>query len=85
MSKNESADRQSVKNELTNTIRENKRERKALSTELNAKGPLTIRQLADATGIPADKVLQHILVMMKSGQVAEVGENSDEYTYDIKR
>ena len=85
MSKNESADRQSVKNELTNTIRENKRERKALSTELNAKGPLTIRQLADGTGIPADKVLQHILVMMKSGQVAEVGENSGEYAYDIKR
>jgi len=85
MSENESAGRQSIKNELTNAIRESKRERKMLSTELNTKGPLTIRQLAHATGIRADKVLQHILVMMKSGQVAEVGESSDEYAYDIKR
>jgi len=85
MSETKSMDKQNVKNELTNAIRESKRERKALSTELSTKGPLSVRQLADATGIPTDKVLQHILVMMKSGQVAVVAENNGEYTYDVKR
>jgi len=85
MSKNESKDRQTVKNELTSGIRESKRERKAISTELNGKGPLTVPELADATGLPPDKVLQHILVMMKSGQVVEAGEKDGGYAYDVKR
>ena len=85
MSRNESKDRGTVKSELTNAIRQSKQERKALSTELDAKGPLTIPQLADATGLSPDKVLQHILVMMKSGQIVEAGEKSGEYTYDVKR
>ena len=84
MSKNEAKDVQTVKNELTNAIRENKRERKAISMQLEAKGPLTIPELADATGLPADKVLQHILVMMKSGEVAEAGEKDGGYAYNIK-
>jgi predicted ArsR family transcriptional regulator len=84
MSKNESKDVQAIKNELTNVIRESKRERNAISTQLEAKGPLTIPELAEVTGLPADKVLQHILVMMRSGQVAEAGEKDGGYTYDVK-
>ena len=84
MNKNEPKHRQIVKNELTNAIRENKHERKAISTQLNARGALTIPELADATGLPADKVLQHILVMMKSGQVVEVGEKDGGYAYEVK-
>jgi predicted ArsR family transcriptional regulator len=85
VNKNEPKHRQTVKNELTNAIRENKHQRKAISTQLNARGALTIPELADATGLPADKVLQHILVMMKSGQVAEVGEKDGGYAYEVKR
>jgi hypothetical protein len=85
MNNNESKDRESVKNELTNAIRESKRERKAISIQLNAGGALTIPELAVATGLPADKVLQHILVMMKSGQVAEAGQKDGGYVYEVKR
>ena len=85
MSKNASKDRETVKNELTSAIRQSKKERKAIATELNARGPLTIPRLADATGLPADEVLQHILVMMKSGQVVEAGEKEGGYAYDVKR
>jgi len=85
MSKNEPKDRQTVKNELTSAIRQSKKERRAITTELNARGPLTIPQLADATGLPADEVLRHILVMMKSGQVVEAGEKDGGYAYDVKR
>jgi len=85
MSKNESKDIETVKNALTSAIRQSKKERKAIATELNARGPLTIPQLADATGLPADHVLQHILVMMKSGQVVEAGEKDGGYAYDVKR
>ena len=83
--KNEARDRQTVKNELTNEIRQNKGERKAILTELSKRGTLTIPQLADATGVAADKVMQHILVMMKSGQVVEAGERDGGYVYDVKR
>jgi len=85
MSKNACKDRQALKNELTNEIRQSKVERKAISSELNSRGPLTVPQLAHATGLAADKVLQHILVMMKSGQVVEAGEKDGGYAYDVKR
>jgi Fic family protein len=85
MSDNEPTDRQSMKNQLTSEIRQFKQERKAISTELGNNGPLTVPQLADATGLAADKVLQHILVMMKSGQVVEAGQRDGGYVYDIKR
>ena len=85
MSKNESKDRQDLKNELTSAIRQSKKERKAISTQLEAKGPLTIPQLADATGLPGEQVLQHILVMMKSGKVVEAGEKDGGYAYEIRR
>jgi len=35
MSKNEPKDRQTVKNELTSAIRQSKKERRAITTELN--------------------------------------------------
>jgi predicted ArsR family transcriptional regulator len=85
MSKNESKDRQTIKNALTSAIRQSKEQRKTITAELNARGPLTIPQLADATGLPPDQVLQHILVMMKSGQVVEAGEKDGGYAYDVKR
>lgn len=85
MSKNESKDRETVKNELTTAIRESKQQRKAISTELNVRGPLTVPQLAEATGLSPDEVLQHVLVMMKSGQVVEAGEKDGGYAYDVKR
>ncbi len=85
MSEDESKDRQTVKKELTSAIRQSKLERKAISTQLNLRGPLTIPQLADSTGLPPDEVLRHILVMMKSGQVVEVGEKDGGYAYDVKR
>lgn len=85
MSTNESKDRQTVKRELTSTIRQSKQDRKAISTVLNAKGPLTVPQLANLTGLPPDKILQHILVMIKSGQVVEAGEKEGGYAYDVKR
>jgi len=85
MNKNKSDDGQTVKNELTSAIRQSKQERKAITTELSARGPLTIPQLADATGLPPDEVLQHVLVMMKSGQVVEAGEKDGGYAYDVRR
>ena len=85
MSENESKDREAVKKELTSAIRQNKQERKAISTTLNERGPLTIPQLADATGLPGDQVLQHILVMIKSGEVVEAGEKDGGYAYDVRR
>ena len=85
MSKDKSEDGRTIRDELTSTIRQSKKERKAITTELSARGPLTIPQLADATGLPPDGVLQHVLVMMKSGQVVEAGEKDGGYAYDVKR
>lgn len=85
MSKEESKDRQSLKNELTNAIRQSNPERKAISTELEARGPLTIPQLADATGLPADEGPQHILVIVNFGEVVEAGEKDGGCAYDVRR
>ena len=85
MSGNELKDKQTVKNEITNAIRQSKQQRKAISSELSARGPLTIPEIANATGLPPDQVLQHVLVMIKSAQIVEMGEKDGGYAYDIKR
>ncbi len=48
-----------------------------------ADGPKTVPEVAEASGLPADQVLWHIIAMKKYDQVSEVGMNGEYYQYQL--
>jgi len=66
-------------------IQEQNRERGLIKKEIKTRGSLTIPELSEATGMQTDKVLNHIIAMMQSGQVMVVGEKGDYFMYDLTR
>jgi predicted transcriptional regulator len=53
---------------------------KALTAE-----PKTVPQTAEATGLPANEVLWHVMAMKKYGLVVEGGMQGDYYTYQMAK
>lgn len=46
-------------------------------------GPLTVPELAEATGLPSDRVLWHVTAMKKYDQVVEAGFDGEYYQYAL--
>ena len=55
--------------------------REMLLVELRKKGPLTMKELSESTGLDRKQLLDHILALRKRGAVTEVGEKENEYVY----
>jgi predicted HTH transcriptional regulator len=71
--------------QITKSIKETQNERRAVSTELRKGGSMTIQELANATGIGAKRILQHLVAMRKNGEVTEVGQRNDGYVYVLRK
>jgi len=52
-----------------------------LLVELRDKGPLTMKELSESTGLGRKQLLDHMLALRKRGVVTEVGEKENEYVY----
>jgi predicted ArsR family transcriptional regulator len=52
-----------------------------LLVELRTKGPLTMKDLSESTGLGRKQLLDHMLALRKRGAVTEVGERENEYIY----
>jgi predicted Rossmann fold nucleotide-binding protein DprA/Smf involved in DNA uptake len=55
--------------------------REMLLVELKKKGPLTMKELSESTGLDRKQLLDHMLALRKRGAVTEVGEKENEYIY----
>lgn len=55
--------------------------RQMLLVELRNKGPLTMKELSESTGLDRKQLLDHMLALRKRGVVTEVGEKENEYIY----
>ena len=55
--------------------------REMLLVELRKRGPLTLKELSESTGLDRKQLLDHILALRKRGAVTEVGEKENEYVY----
>jgi hypothetical protein len=52
-------------------------------TRLLEAGPKTVPALAEALGMPTDKVFWHLIAMKKYGQIAEGEQDGDYFQYRI--
>lgn len=56
---------------------------KAIATALE-KGPRTVPEIAQASGLPSHKILWHVMAMKKYGKIAEADRAGDYYRYELR-
>jgi len=70
--------------EIAETTMKDEMDRQMIIGEIKERGPLTIKELSEATKIPPKQILRHILALRKQGIVSEAGEKEDWYLYKVK-
>lgn len=68
-------------NQIAEDVLIDEMRREMLLVELRKKGPLTMKELSESTGLDRRQLLDHILALRKRGAVTEVGEKENEYLY----
>ncbi|NIM45773.1 MAG: hydrogenase iron-sulfur subunit [Nitrososphaeria archaeon] len=64
-------------------VKQDELERQMMLNEMRAKGPLTIREISDATGLGPDRVFQHMIALRKKGSISEAGEREAKFLYEV--
>ena len=68
-------------NQIAEDVMIDEMRREMLLVELRKKGPLTMKELSESTGLDRKRLLDHMLALRKRGAVTEVGEKENEYVY----
>ncbi len=68
-------------NQIAQDVLIDEMRRQMLMVELRTKGPLTMKDLSESTGLGRKQLLDHMLALRKRGAVTEVGEKENEYIY----
>jgi len=68
---------------VADKIMEDEIERQMIIKEIKERGPLTIKELSEATAISAKEILRHIIALRKIGVISEAGEKEDGYLYKV--
>ncbi|MDH5663441.1 MAG: winged helix-turn-helix domain-containing protein [Candidatus Bathyarchaeota archaeon] len=58
-------------------------ERQMMINAIKQKGPLTIKEMSEATDISPSRILRHIIALRKAGTISEVGEKEHGYLYAV--
>jgi len=58
-------------------------EREMIKGAMKEKGPLTISEISQLTGLEASGIMQHIIVLRKRGTLTEAGEKDRQYLYKL--
>ena len=60
-------------------------ERGRILSELKENGPLTVPELSERTGLPKQRLMWHLICMMKDGRVAIWGKKGDFYAFSAAK
>jgi len=67
--------------QTVDSIMKDEVERHMIIGALKEKGPLTIEEIAQLTGLQQSKIVQHIIALRKNGLISEAGEKNRQYLY----
>ena len=68
---------------VVDSIMRDEIERQMIIGTIKERGPQTIKELSEATGIAPNQILRHMIALRKAGTVSEVGEKEHGYLYTI--
>ena len=66
-------------------IKVRKGERRLILEQFKGGRLLTVKEVSDLTGLPSERVLQHIIGLRRSGIVTEEKEERGEYLYKLAK
>jgi F420-non-reducing hydrogenase iron-sulfur subunit len=58
-------------------------ERQAITRALREKGPLTVQELAELSGLQPSRIVRHIIALRKNGVINEAGEKDRQHLYQL--
>jgi DNA-binding transcriptional ArsR family regulator len=65
------------------SIMQDEVERSLITNALKEKGPLTVEEIAQLTGLQPSKIVQHTIALRKNGLISEAGEKNMQYLYKL--
>jgi predicted ArsR family transcriptional regulator len=69
--------------EKTKEMQERTKERNLIVQEIKNRGPSTIDELANATGLEKAELLKHLVAMRQFGKALTVGERDNQLVYGL--
>jgi len=67
--------------QVVDSIMQEEIERHMITGALKEKGPLTVEEIAQLTGLQPSKIVRHLIALRRNGVISEVGEKNRQYLY----
>ncbi len=80
-----SIEERKIDKEKLKPIYERRKERELIIKELKDRGPLTIPELSEATGLETTKVFQHVIALTQFGRIVVASGKGDYLTYALSK
>jgi len=68
---------------VVDSIMQEEIERHMITGALKEKGPLTVEELSQLTGLKSSNIVQHLIALRRNGVINEVGEKNRQYLYQV--
>jgi uncharacterized protein YcaQ len=69
----------------TKEMQERTRERSLIIQEIRNRGPLTVEELSEITGMEKSRLLMQLIAMRQFGKVTIAGERNDQFIYGLPK
>lgn len=69
--------------QVVDSIMQDEIERHMIIGAIKEKGPLTVEELLQLTGLQPSRIMQHIIALRRNGIINEAGEKNRQYLYQL--
>lgn len=69
--------------QVVDSIMRDEIERHMIIGAIKEKGPLTVEELSQSTGLQPSRIMQHIIAIRRNGIINEAGEKNRQYLYQL--
>jgi len=69
--------------QVVDSIMQDEIERYMIIGAIKEKGPLTVEELLQLTGLQPNRIMQHIIALRRNGIINEAGEKNRQYLYQL--
>jgi len=69
--------------QVVDSIMQDEIERYMIIGAIKEKGPLTVEELLQLTGLQPSRIMQHIIALRRNGIINEAGEKNRQYLYQL--
>jgi len=69
--------------QVVDSIMADEIERHMITGALKERGPLTVEEISQLTGLKPSRIVQHMIALRRNGVITEVGEKNRQYLYQL--